>query len=139
MPRRGADRARPAARAKRRKLTLATAADAAAGSHSLGEFDVARLLQRARLPAPTRQAVRVDASGQRRYLDLFFESYGLHVEIDGAHHLDAGQAWLDMDRQNQIWLSGERILRFPAWLVRRQPHKVVADIQRALEAAGWRR
>jgi very-short-patch-repair endonuclease len=126
-------------RAKRRRLTLSTAHDAAEGSHSLGEVEMARLLRRHRLPPPSRQAARIDAGGRRRYLDLFFEDYGLHVEIDGAHHLDAGQAWLDMDRQNQVWLSGERILRFPAWLVRQQPLKVATDIRRALEAAGWRR
>jgi very-short-patch-repair endonuclease len=126
-------------RAKRRRLTLATARDAADGSHSLGEVDLVRLLRRNRLPEPSRQAVRVDPSGKRRYVDVFFEEYGLHVEIDGAHHLQANQAWLDMDRQNQVWRSGELILRFPAWLVRQQPLKVVADIRRALEAAGWRR
>jgi very-short-patch-repair endonuclease len=88
------------------------------------------------LPAPTREVVRVDPSGQRRYLDLYFEEYGLRVEIDGAHL--AAQSWPDMDRQNQAWLSGERILRFPAWLVRQQPLKVIGDVKRALIAAGWR-
>jgi len=126
-------------RAKRRKQTWLASIDAAGGAHSLGELDMTRLLRRAGLPEPTRQALRVDASGKRRYVDLFFEEYGLHVEIDGAHHLSADQAWLDMDRQNQVWLSGEVVLRFPAWLVRQQPLTVVANIQRALEAAGWRR
>jgi hypothetical protein len=125
-------------KAKRRKLTWATATDASGGAESLGEIDLARLLRRAGLPEPTRQVLRTDAGGRRRYLDVLFRDFGLHVEVDGAHHLDAEQAWLDMDRQNQLWLAGERVLRFPAWLIRRQPRKVVADVRRALRAAGWR-
>jgi very-short-patch-repair endonuclease len=125
-------------RARRRKLTWVTSADAAGGAESLGELDVTRLLRDAGLPKPTHQRLRTDASGRRRYLDLYFEQWGLHVEIDGSHHLDPQQAWLDADRQNQVWITGDRILRFPAWLVREQPDAVVNTISTALLAAGWR-
>lgn len=125
-------------KAKRRRLVWVTSADVAGGAEALGELDVVRLLREAGLPSPTLQRVRVDADGRRRYLDLYFEEWGLHVEIDGAHHLDPRQAWLDSDRQNQIWISGDRILRFPTWLVREQPQQVIGDIRPALRAAGWR-
>jgi hypothetical protein len=125
-------------RAKRRALTWQTAVDASGGAQSLGELDALALLRDAGLPRPTHQQVRVDAAGRRRYLDLSWEEWGLHVEIDGSHHLDPHQMWLDYDRQNKLWLGGEVVLRFPAWLVRERPRLVAADIRRALETAGWR-
>jgi hypothetical protein len=125
-------------RAKRRCLTWTTAADAAGGAESLGELDLISLLRRAGLPLPSRQAVRTDARGRKRYLDALFDEWGLHVEIDGAHHLDPEQAWADADRQNQLWLAGEVLLRFPAWVVRHEPGRVAADIRRALMELGWR-
>ena len=100
-------------RAKRRKLVLRTSLDAAGGAHSLGELTVLRLVREAGLPEPTSQHVRRDASGRRRYLDLYWKEWGLHVEIDGAHHLDPRQAWLDVQRQNELWIGGDRALRFP--------------------------
>ncbi|MEU5526082.1 hypothetical protein ABZ744_03985 [Micromonospora chersina] len=41
--------------------------------------------------------------------------------------------------QNDVWTTGDRILRFPAWLVRAHPDEVAATLRRALHAAGWRR
>jgi very-short-patch-repair endonuclease len=125
-------------RARRRRLVQITAADAAGGAQSLGELQALRLIRAAGLPEPTSQHVRRDANGRRRYLDLYWEAWGLHVEIDGAHHLDPRQAWLDADRHNQVWIEGERVLRFPVWVVRERPNEVVEDIRRALIAAGWR-
>ena len=125
-------------RAKRRKLTFQTSVDAAGGAHSLGELDLLALLRRAGLPLPSRQVIRTDAHGRKRYLDAVWEEWGLHVEIDGAHHLAAPQAWVDADRQNQLWIAGEVVLRFPAWLVRQRPNTAAADIRRALLALGWR-
>jgi len=89
------------------------------------------------MPEPSRQTVRFDASGQRRYLDAYFEAYRLHVEIDGAQHLDPRRAWADMRRQNEVWLRGDRVLRFPAWLVRERPDDWLPQVRAALIAAGW--
>ena len=89
------------------KLVLRTSLDAAGGAHSLGELDSAPARsETAGLPEPTSQHVRRDASGRRRYLDLYWTEWGLHVEIDGAHHLDPRQAWLDVQRHNQLWTGG---------------------------------
>lgn len=124
-------------RARRRRLIRQTAADAAGGAHSLAELDFLRMCRRARLPEPTRQKIRYDVTGRRRYLDAYFEPWGVHVEIDGAQHFEARAAWADMRRQNELWIAGDRVLRFPAWVVRDRPDLVVEQVRAALRAAGW--
>jgi hypothetical protein len=125
-------------RVKRRSYTTRHVRIAAGGAHSLAEIDILGLLRKAGLPSPTRQKERVDADGRRRYLDLYYEEWSLHIEIDGAQHLDAQQAWLDTERQNKLCIRGDRVLRFPAWLVLERPAEVVAQVRDALVAAGWK-
>ena len=125
-------------RARRRALTLETASDAAGGTHSLPEAAFRRLCSRAGLPRPTRQVRRRDAAGRWRYLDVYFEEWGLHVEIDGGQHMEVRQWWEDMRRQNELWIPGDRVLRFPSWAVRHRPGEVVHQLRAALVAAGWR-
>ncbi|MEO3742800.1 DUF559 domain-containing protein [Plantactinospora sp. B5E13] len=122
---------------RRRALILATANDARGGSESLSELRYLRAARRAGLPEPSRQHRRRDASGRLRYLDVYYEQFGVHVEIDGGQHLDVRQQWADMRRQNEVWIGGDRVLRFPAWLVRERPDEVIAQVRRALLAAGW--
>jgi hypothetical protein len=124
--------------ARRGVLIARTVADAAGGAHSLAELDFLALSRKAGFPEPKLQRVRRDASGRKRYLDVLYEEYGVHVEIDGGQHMDARRAWADMRRQNDVWIAGERVLRFPAWLVRERPDEVVAQVRAALVAAGWR-
>jgi hypothetical protein len=125
-------------RVRRAGLIAHTASLAAGGSHSLPELDFLALSRRAGFPEPLRQVTRRDAAGRRRYLDFLYEEYGVHVEIDGAQHLEVRAAWADMKRQNDLWVAGERVLRFPAWMVRGQPGEVVGQVRAALAAAGWR-
>ncbi|MFC4020972.1 endonuclease domain-containing protein [Micromonospora sp. GCM10011542] len=124
-------------RAHRRRLIQRTAADAAGGAHSLAELDFLDLVRRAGLPEPSRQTVRRDAAGHRRYLDVWFEEWRVHVEIDGGQHLDPRTAWADMRRQNDLWMEGDRVLRFAAWAIRADPEEVVRQLRAALKAAGW--
>ncbi|MFI6783910.1 DUF559 domain-containing protein [Micromonospora sp. NPDC050276] len=124
-------------RVRRRQLILATAADAAGGAHSLAELDFLGLIRRAGLPEPNRQKVRCDSTGRRRYLDAYFEQWGVHVEIDGGQHLDPRAWWADMRRQNDLWMVGDRVLRFPAWVIRAHPDEALRQILGALRAAGW--
>lgn len=125
-------------RARRRGLITAVARDAAGGSHSLAELDYLRWNRKYGLPEPTRQAIRTDRSGKRRYLDVYYEEYGVHVEIDGGQHNDPRQQWADMRRQNDLWIAGDRVLRFPTFLARSRPEEMFAQIRAALMAAGWR-
>jgi very-short-patch-repair endonuclease len=119
-------------------LIKRTVLDVAGGAQALSEIDFAVLCRRARLPDPDRQAVRRDGSGRVRYLDAYWKRWRLLVEVDGSHHLGA-QRWAeDMLRQNQVWIEGDRVLRFPAGLIRSRPDVVVGQVRSALEAAGWR-
>jgi hypothetical protein len=122
---------------RRRRLILDTAADAAGGSHSLPEIDFLRGCRRAGLPRPSRQVVRTDRAGRRRFLDAYFDEYGVHVEIDGGQHTDVRQWWADMRRQNELWVAGDRVLRFPAFIIRVKPDEWVPQVRAALIAGGW--
>ncbi|HEX6077058.1 MAG TPA: DUF559 domain-containing protein [Micromonosporaceae bacterium] len=125
-------------RARRRRLVLQTAVDSAGGAHSLAEIDLARLCRRYRIPVPTHQKPRTDRNGRRRWLDAYWEEWRLHVEVDGGHHTEVREWWADMQRQNALWVSGDRLLRFPSWALRHRPQEVAEEIVAALTAAGWR-
>jgi hypothetical protein len=117
----------------RRRLVIARAiADAGGGSHSLPELEFLALCRRAGLPEPSRQVVRFDADGRRCYLDAHFDEAGVHVEIDGGQHMDVEQWWRDMSRQNALWIDGACLLRFPAWAIRNDPARVIAQLTAAL-------
>jgi very-short-patch-repair endonuclease len=124
--------------ARRRRLIARTAHDASGGSHSIAELDYLRLCRRHRLPAPVRQVRRVDRAGRGRYLDAVHEPWGVHVEIDGGQHTDVLAWWSDMRRQNDLWIPGDRVLRFPAWVIRERPAEVAGQLRAALTSAGWR-
>jgi hypothetical protein len=123
---------------KRRQLIVAAVADAAGGAESIAEIDFARLCRRHGLPEPSRQAVRLDAAGRRRYRDVYFDRWRLQVEIDGAQHMETSSWYADMRQQNEIAIAGERLLRFPAWVIRRNPDEAAEQVRAALTAAGWR-
>ncbi|HEX8347065.1 MAG TPA: type IV toxin-antitoxin system AbiEi family antitoxin domain-containing protein [Actinoplanes sp.] len=126
-------------RAHRRALITEAVRDAAAGAHSLPEADLLRLCRRVGLPVPELQHRRRDGTGGMRYLDAYFADWRVHVEVDGGQHTDAWQWWSDMRRQNALWIPGERVLRFPAWVIRHRPDEVAVQLEAALSAAGWRR
>lgn len=124
-----------APRARHRRLMLAVLDDIEGGAQALSEIDFIALCRRAALPAPTQQAVRTDRFGKRRYLDATWElSDGrtVTVEIDGALHLLAVTYWDDMDRQNELVLSGETVLRYPSVVVRTSERRVIEQLRRAL-------
>jgi hypothetical protein len=124
-------------RLRRRALILETIADVAGGAEALSEIDFLRLCRRNGLPPPDLQQRRVDASGRVRFVDALWRRWGVHAEVDGAHHMDARHWAADMLRQNDIWISGDRILRYPAWYIRSKPDEVAHQLRRALTAAGW--
>ncbi|NUT38222.1 MAG: DUF559 domain-containing protein [Hamadaea sp.] len=122
---------------RRHALVVETLDLAEQGATSPPEIAFVKLCRRHGLPEPQLQVKRRDATGRTRFLDAYFEAYKLHVEIDGAHHLDP-RAWAaDLARQNDLWVGGDRILRFPAFLVLHQPDEVLRQLTAALRAAGW--
>lgn len=124
-------------RLRRRPLIVETVRDAGGGSQSGAELDFLHLCRRGGLPEPSRQTVRLDTGGRRRYRDAYFEEWRVHVEIDGSQHIRPAEWWADMERQNAMWIAGDRVLRFPAWALRHTPDRVIAQVRAALTAAGW--
>jgi len=99
-------------RIKRRRFLEIIIADACNGAHSLGELDFAALCRKYGLPPPDRQVVRRTPRG-RVYLDVCWSAIGLVVEIDGGHHGLALHPVDDALRQNEVVISGNRVLRIP--------------------------
>jgi very-short-patch-repair endonuclease len=86
--------------------------DVCDGAHSLGELDFGRLCREHGLPQPSRQVVRTTPTG-RVYLDVAWEDCDLVVEVDGGHHGLALNPVDDALRQNEVVISGSRVLRIP--------------------------
>ncbi|GGN53955.1 hypothetical protein GCM10010112_03260 [Actinoplanes lobatus] len=120
-------------RAKRRSLISEAVTWSSGGVHSAAEADFLRLCRQAGLPEPRLQHARRDAHGRRNYLDAYFEELRLHVEIDGGHHMDVEHWWADMRRQNDLWIPGDRVLRFPAWAIRHRPAEIATQLRAALQ------
>ena len=79
-----------APRLRHRALLMAAIRDIAQGAEALSEIDFRRLCRRFRLPEPTHQVVRVEASGRRRYVDAEWtraDGQVVAAEVDGALHL----------------------------------------------------
>jgi hypothetical protein len=125
-------------RLPRSGLIKRTVLDVVGGAQALSEIDFAALCRRARIPEPDRQVPRRDGTGRMRYLDVHWLRWRLQVEVDGSHHVEARHWAEDMVRQNQVWIAGDRVLRFPAGLIRSRPDVVIGQMRSALEAAGWR-
>jgi Protein of unknown function (DUF559) len=117
---------------RRRALIAATLSDIEGGAEALSELDFCRLTRRFGLPEPDRQTIRRDAQGRRRWLDAHWEQARLVVEVDGRWHMEAYAWWADMRRDNDLTVSGLRVLRFPAFAVRDHPEVVAAQIRAAL-------
>ena len=93
------------------------------------------MCRRYRLPVPFRQAVRVEPSGRRRYLDALWrrpDGSLLAGEVDGALHRRP-EKWMDDDlRQNEVVIAGTPVLRYPTVIVRCEPDRVADQLGRAL-------
>ena len=91
-----------------------------------------RLCAKHGIPKPDMQVLRKDASGRNRYLDAYWKEHKLHVEVDGAHHMEVRHWTADMLRQNEVWLEGDRVLRFPAHSgAKTQPEVVMEQIKQS--------
>lgn len=123
-------------RDRRRGLLHALVLDLLDGARSLGEVEFARECRGRGLPTPSRQTVRRGRGG-RYYLDVFWDDFGVVVEIDGIHHGWAENVVADALRQNEVTLQQSLVLRLPLLGYRVAPEDFFAQIERALTAAGW--
>jgi very-short-patch-repair endonuclease len=119
-------------RVRRRALLRSTLDDIEGGASALSELDLLALCRRFHLPVPDTQQRRRDAAGRHRYVDAYWRERGVLVEVDGGHHMSVAEWSQDMMRQNEIWIAGDRILRFPAWLLRTDPGAVAKQLREAL-------
>jgi hypothetical protein len=85
---------------RRSSVIVAAVRDAAGGAQSTFEIDFARLCRRAGLAEPSRQAVRTNSNGRKRYRDAYFEQRNVHVEIDGSQHMNVNDWYADMRQHN---------------------------------------
>jgi hypothetical protein len=123
---------------RRRGLMIRILPDLDGGSQALSELDfIYHVVRRHGLPEPTRQVARRDGRGRQRWIDVMWDEWKVVVEIDGAQHDEPLQRWDDMERDNDLSIDGYRTLRFPAWLVRRDPEYVARQILTALRKAGY--
>ena len=122
-------------RIRHSRILSAALDDIEQGAQALSEIDFARLCRRHGLPEPTRQAIRTDRLGRRRYLDAEWvrpDGQRVVVEVDGALHLAVNRWWDDQSRQNELAIGGDLVLRYPSVIVRTQPGVVVDQLRRAL-------
>jgi hypothetical protein len=120
--------------ARRRRLIEMVLADVEGGSQSLPELRFLAVIREAGLPSPDRQVVRFRPGGGRAYLDARWDEARLTVEIDGMGHLDP-RAWAaDLARQNDLVVGGDRVLRFPSFVVRDHPEAVATALTDALHS-----
>jgi len=123
---------------RHRKVMRLALADVVGGADSLAEIDFARLCRDGGLPEPHRQAVRVDARGRRRFLDVEWRLPGgrrFVVEIDGVGHLERDRWYDDLLRDAEIGADAATVrVRLPAMAARYEPDRVLAVVRHHL---GW--
>jgi hypothetical protein len=124
-----------APRSRHRAALLLALCDIGQGAQALSEIDFGHICKTYGLPKPSRQAVRYEPGGRRRYLDAEWrlpDGRVVAVEVDGALHLSARRWYADQLRQNDIVLGGTLVLRYPSAIVRNEPQLVAAQLRRAL-------
>jgi hypothetical protein len=105
--------------------------DIAGGAQSFAELDVGRMCREAGLREPTRQVVRTDKDGRRRYLDCVWvlpDGRTIVLEIDGSFHAEVAAWWSDMRRERAVVISGDTVLRCSSIELRLERADVLADL-----------
>lgn len=125
-------------KAPRLSLVVDVVTDLLGGVRSLAELDFAGLCRARGCPEPTRQVVRRGPNG-RYYLDVFWEEFGVVVEIDGIQHTFAQEVVADALRHNDVTLQDLTVLRLPVLGLRVAADDFFAQVERALVDGGWTR
>lgn len=125
-------------RSPRRHLLDAVIRDVCDGSHSINELDVVAACRAHGIPAPNRQCTRTVAAG-RAYLDLFWDDYGVHGEVQGAHHQWGLHGLDDAVRGNALAIDQRDLvsLQIPVLGWRLDPAVFLDQIAAALRRGGW--
>ena len=113
------------------KLVLA---DIAGGAQSFAEINIKKLCEDAGLMVPTRQVVRHDKQGRRRYLDCVWvlaDGRVIVLEIDGSFHADVTNWWRDIKRERSVVVQGDTVLRCSTIELRLESADILDDLKRA--------
>ena len=131
-----ADAMRERAKLRLRRTLLSALRDIGDGSHSVAELAYLRAVERAHaLPRSERQARR--ETGPTRYDDVRYRRFATRVELDGrAAHPDH-ERWRDMDRDNDVVVTGDRVLRFGLADLDTRPCQIAAKVVAVLRLGGW--
>lgn len=122
-------------RDRRRVLIQEVLLELIGGVSSLGELDVVRGCRERGIPEPDLQVVRRTSSGTY-YLDFRWAQWGVVLEVDGIQHAWVQQIVSDALRQNDVMLTGDKVLRLPLLGLRLCPDAFFAQLARALVLAG---
>jgi very-short-patch-repair endonuclease len=122
-------------RDRRRLLVHTTVLDLLDGVRSISEHEFARTCRERGLPEPSRQ-VRRRAKDGRFFLDVYWDEWGVVVEIDGIQHGWVQNAVPDALRQNQVTLTEDLVLRLPLLGLRVAADDFFAQIVEALRSRG---
>jgi very-short-patch-repair endonuclease len=118
-----------------RRLTpwlQAAVADARRGMRSVGEADLRRVLELARVREPEWGAAVETAHGTY-YVDAYWRDVRIAVEADGAaFHLSAADWGADLVRQNAIQAAGVTLFRYPVRRLRADPLSCGREIEAAV-------
>lgn len=121
-------------RHKRRPFLQTILRDVVDGAQALGELDFAEMCRRRGLPPPNRQVLRRTPRG-RFYLDVYWDQWGIVVEIEGLHH-GAGETQVDDAlRQNSLSIQRDTVLRIPLLGLRVAADEFMAQVAAALATA----
>ena len=107
--------------------------DISGGAQSFAEINVGKLCREAGLLLPTRQVVRLDKKGRRRYLDCVWElpdGRVIVLEIDGSFHAEVTAWWKDMKRERAVVIQGDTVLRCSTTELRLEATDILDDLRR---------
>lgn len=93
----------------RRRWLTTVIRDICDGAQSLGELDFAALCRERGLPEPSRQVVRPGEKG-RTYLDVFWDEFNVHVEVQGVQHSEGIAVIEDALRFNDLSLKDSDLI-----------------------------
>jgi hypothetical protein len=122
---------------RHRAELLYALAEIAGGSESHAELLAIRLIRRARLPEPRRQA-SVVVEGVPKIVDLYWDDFDAGAEILGGFHREVAQWWKDVRRNAEIQTTGTMLIELPAVALRRDPDAAMELLRRFLVSRGWR-
>jgi hypothetical protein len=121
---------------RHREELLYALADIAGGSESHAELLAIRLIRRARLPEPRRQA-SVVVEGVPKIVDLYWDDFDAGAEILGGFHREVAQWWKDVRRNAEIQTTGTMLIELPAVALRSDPDAAMELLRRFLISRGW--